>query len=443
LRRIDRTVYREIFQASFSERAEFVFVHQNCKPCHDLLYLPQSARCAGRIGETNMTSSNRTAAILTILSIVSWFGIILFSGSQAAAQGPDIQFKVGDHVEVDTLYSSTRPEDSKWWRAALVVQIVDPENPYGHYIVRLDKEGREMIFRFADPQWIRPASHSSLDRPEIQYKVGDKVEVDTLYTSTHPEESKWWRGGTVTGIVDPESPYGHYVVKLDMDGRETTYRWADPQWIRPAQAAAIQPAGKEPKPQAPDPNGQLKYRVGQRVEYIYDGKWYKAIIIKTRDDSADHLDGRIYAPYLVHPLGYNGNTDSWVCCTNDADPRTQLRPAGSGPTEPVPGGEANDEILRTMGHGPAATPGKPPAKEYQCVYFVTDQLIDAAPFTLTGNGSYTDSDGKRGSYTFGAGSTMTFHVGNYDGQKAEYDVHGGTPEIHILGPSGRRVIDCD
>src|ERR1700694_5052048 len=49
---------------------------------------------------------------------------------------------------------------------------------------------------------------------------------------------------------------------------------------------------------------QLKYKVGQRVEYVYDGKWYKAIIIKVRDDSVDHLDGKIFAPYRVHPLGY-------------------------------------------------------------------------------------------------------------------------------------------
>jgi len=96
----------------------------------------------------------------------------------------------------------------------------------------------------------------------------------------------------------------------------------------------------------------------------------------------------------------------------------------------------------------AATPTQPgsgggvPAKQYHCVYFVGNQLVDAAPFTITGNSTYTDSEGKRGTFT-SASSTLTFHGGNYDGQRAEYETSGGQPQLHILGPSGRRVIDCD
>jgi hypothetical protein len=190
--------------------------------------------------------------------------------------------------------------------------------------------------------------------------------------------------------------------------------------------------------------GQLQFRVGQRVEYVDNGKWYKAIITDLRDDSADHLDGKMYSPYRVHPLGFNGVTDTWVCCADITDHRSQLRPAGSGATEIVPGGEANDETLKAMGGQAAAAPGQPPAKRYHCVYFVGDQLVDAAPFTLTSNSAYTDSEGKRGTFNYNAAtSTLIFRGGNLDGQHGEYDTTGGKPQIHILGATGRRVIDCD
>jgi hypothetical protein len=68
--------------------------------------------------------------------------------------------------------------------------------------------------------------------------------------------------------------------------------------------------------------------------------------------------------------------------------------------------------------------------------------VDAAPFTITGDSTYTDSEGKRGTFSF-ASTTLTFHGGNCDGQRAEYETTGGRPQIHILGWSGRRVIDCD
>lgn len=209
--------------------------------------------------------------------------------------------------------------------------------------------------------------------------------------------------------------------------------------MRPAPVPRTLPTTPQPLPAA---TADLKYTVGQRVEYIDNGKWYRAVIIEMRDDSKEHLDGKIYAPYRVHPLGYTQNEDAWVCCLNGDDHRTQLRPAGSGPTEPVPGGEANDETLKAMRHETAATPTRPPSKVYQCVYFVNDQLINTAPFSLTGGSTYRDSEGKSGTYTFDSG-TLTFHGGNYDGQKAEYDTKGGRPTLHILGRSGRRVIDCD
>jgi hypothetical protein len=86
--------------------------------------------------------------------------------------------------------------------------------------------------------------------------------------------------------------------------------------------------------------------------------------------------------------------------------------------------------------------GGVPAKHYHCAMFIVDHLVDTAPFTITGKGTYTDSNGKPGTYTFdSASSTLTFHGGNLDGQRAQYDTK--TKHLHILGPSGRRVIECD
>jgi hypothetical protein len=183
-------------------------------------------------------------------------------------------------------------------------------------------------------------------------------------------------------------------------------------------------------------SGQRKYKVGQRVEYHYNGKWFKAIITKVRDNDRYQ--------YRIHPLGYEDVMDTWV-----PEEESWIRSAGSGPTEPVPGGEANDPTLKAMRGATTAAPAQPvsgkgavPARPYHCVFFVGDHLEDAAPFTITGNGTYTDSEGKRGTYSLNS-STLTFHGGNYDGQRAEFETKGGQPQLHILGPSGRRVIDCD
>jgi hypothetical protein len=212
---------------------------------------------------------------------------------------------------------------------------------------------------------------------------------------------------------------------------------------------------------------QLTYKVGQRVEYGDGGKWYQAVIVDVRDDSADYFNGKMYAPYRVHPLGsakFHSSEpasylDTWVCCADFSDHRSQLRPVGSGPTEPVPGGEANDVVLKAMRAGTfpaagkvsataaapphAAAPARAasssavPAKQYHCVFFLGDHLEDTSPLTITGNGTYSG-----GTYTM-ASSILTFHGGDYDGQRAQFETSGGLPQLHILGKTGRPVIDCD
>ena len=189
--------------------------------------------------------------------------------------------------------------------------------------------------------------------------------------------------------------------------------------------------------------GAHKYHAGQRVEYVDYGKWFKAVIVKVREDG--------YAPYRVHPIGYETTADGWV-------PESYIRAAGAGSTQPVPGGasgEANDVVLRSMRAGASASGpasarasalrgGSVAAKSYHCVMFITDHLVDAAPFTINPGGRYTDRDGVHGTYTV-SGGVITFHGGNYNGQRAEYETGNGRPNVHFIGPSGRKrgVIDCD
>lgn len=173
-------------------------------------------------------------------------------------------------------------------------------------------------------------------------------------------------------------------------------------------------------------NGQRKYKVGQRVEYVDGGRWFKAVITKVASNEEVANFGP-YHVYYVHSIGYTW--DKWVSDYDGA--KAQLRPAGSGPTEPVPGGEANDDVLNAMRGATAAKSTQPPTRQYACAI--------GAPITITGNSTY---DG--GTYSFNpASSTLTFHGGVYDGQRAQYEMSYGVARLHILGPSGRRLIDCD
>ena len=176
---------------------------------------------------------------------------------------------------------------------------------------------------------------------------------------------------------------------------------------------------------------QRQFRVGQRVEYVDGGKWYKAVITNVATDE-DVANFGPYHVYRVHSLGYT--SDSWAGDFTDA--RAQLRAAGAGATEPVPGGESNDAVLIAMHAGASVKVSAPAAKHYNCAV--------GNSFTITGSGTYTDADGTRGRYTFNASSsTLTFAGGSFDGQRARYELSYGLARLHILGPSGRAVIDCD
>ena len=204
---------------------------------------------------------------------------------------------------------------------------------------------------------------------------------------------------------------------------------AAPPSKSPSPAHARPPAAAPPPAPATPPATSRRFHVGDAVEYGDDGQWRRAVIIAVRDDA--------YSVYRVHPFGYIDTMDGWV---READ----VRPAGSGPTAIVPGGEARDPVWQKYfgKHGGApAAPVTPTLKGYHCVAFIVDHLQDEGDFTLESRGRYRDRNGQPGTWTQD-GATLTFHGGALDRQRAEFEAEGGQSRLHILGPSGRRVIDC-
>ena len=53
--------------------------------------------------------------------------------------------------------------------------------------------------------------------------------------SPHPENSTYWRKGTVVRLYDPEDHFGGLIIKMDEDGLEFRHRFVDKQWIRAVQ----------------------------------------------------------------------------------------------------------------------------------------------------------------------------------------------------------------
>jgi hypothetical protein len=195
----------------------------------------------------------------------------------------------------------------------------------------------------------------------------------------------------------------------------------------PIPAVQSQSTSPQPQPLPVIASTQRKYKAGQRVEYVSNGKWFKAVITKVASDE-DVANFGPYHVYRVHSLGFREQEDAWV--SDFGDKRSQLRPAGSGPTEAVPGGEGNDDVLNAM-RGTTPSKTQPAAKIYNCEI--------GAPIAITGSGTYSG-----GTYGFDpATSTLTFHGGTYDGQRAVYEMSYGLARLHIIGPSGRLVIDCD
>jgi Tetratricopeptide repeat len=194
----------------------------------------------------------------------------------------------------------------------------------------------------------------------------------------------------------------------------------------PAQAPPVAVAGAN--------NCGHQYCVGQRVEYGVGGKWYKAIITEIAS-AADIADQGPYHVYLVHSLGFT-QSGAWVGDFTDA--RAQLRAPGSGATEPVPGGEANDEMLKAM-RGESSLGGPIGMGKYVCTTNADKMLARVGGFTLLAGGAYTDESNVRGTFGYDPKSgRINFNGAGMNGQKGTYD--SGRKLFTVQ--SGNNWVDC-
>jgi len=100
-----------------------------------------------------MKTSTYKIFIPVIIVAVALIALALATSSRGIAQATTQQFKVGDRVEVDTMFSQ-HPETSTSWRKGTVARFYDPEDRFGGLIIKLE-DGREWRHRFVDKQWIR------------------------------------------------------------------------------------------------------------------------------------------------------------------------------------------------------------------------------------------------------------------------------------------------
>jgi len=101
-------------------------------------------------------------------------------------------------------------------------------------------------------------------------------------------------------------------------------------------------------------------------------------------------------------------------------------------------------VFKASVHAQGDSGGGVPVKHYNCVFYTGGMLQSVAPFTITGPGTYTDRDGKKGTYTYDSeSSSLTFHGGNYDGARADCVTKDGKMTIYLLQDGHRSGITCN
>jgi hypothetical protein len=77
---------------------------------------------------------------------------------------------------------------------------------------------------------------------------------------------------------------------------------------------------------------------------------------------------------------------------------------------------------------------------YECWYFTRAQ--PGLNFNITGPGTFTDVEGKRGTFTVGTDNRMTFKGGAHEGSRAVYKPLK-TPTVSFIGNSGAEAAFCE
>lgn len=146
----------------------------------------------------------------------------------------EMKYKVGDHVEVDTIMSST-PANAKY-REAIIVGIDDKNPADKAYLVQIPGYTTQTVRYMVKPytqHWIRdvqggganatgpangnpgngnPANGAGGGGAGLKYKVGDRVETDIIQ-ALDPKNAQWRKGTVIK--VDTSVSSMAYIIQLD------------------------------------------------------------------------------------------------------------------------------------------------------------------------------------------------------------------------------------
>jgi hypothetical protein len=123
--------------------------------------------------EKKMIRTSHSGLIAVLVVTVALAALSLVAGPRVIAQATTQEFKVGDRVEIDTMYSQ-HPEKSTSWRKGTVVKTYAPEDHFGGLIIKMDEDGNEFRHRFVDTQWIR-APQGADAKPADDVKPADQT----------------------------------------------------------------------------------------------------------------------------------------------------------------------------------------------------------------------------------------------------------------------------
>jgi hypothetical protein len=178
-----------------------------------------------------MKIRNTTMASLILISAA------IFIGGTDSTVMAQAKYKVGDHVEVDTNTTSwSYSDDKQRWMPATVIEVDQRQGYRPAYMVKVDGTGATLRIPItpnsSEKVWIRGGgaqngnnnggNNGGGDQPGNDaaggagFKVGDRVEVDVIETSTSsPASMQLWRKGTVTAVDTRPGYRPMYVVQVD------------------------------------------------------------------------------------------------------------------------------------------------------------------------------------------------------------------------------------
>lgn len=125
------------------------------------------------------------------------------------------------------------------------------------------------------------------------FKSGERVRVKI--------EGRWY-----TGSVS-KTGNGQYLVQMD-NSQPEYWKWVKPIDLRPLDSTPPrndQPPRREEQPGKPEPAVQGSYATGEKVQILWNNKWYPGEILEVRAGSAG-------PEYLVKYQNYDASWNEWI-----------------------------------------------------------------------------------------------------------------------------------